>query len=148
MKLMYGIIIALMVFVSACAQQPAPQPVPQPAPDTTPAPVVEPEPGTEVTVAPPEDVEEVMETTSNEVRYLGAGGFDPDELSIITGSAVTFINGNDKPGAVIIFKDGRSFTSTGRLIPGAKFEQEFTEPGEYEFWWNLVGVISGKITVE
>jgi len=153
MKLFYGIILVLMVFVSACAQQPAAEPAAQPsAPEPAPAPEPEPEAETAPEAEPEVEgtgaVVAVPEGGSSEIRYVGAGGFDPDTLIISTGSAVTFINGNDKPGAVIIFKDGRSFTNTGRLNPGDKSEQEFTEPGEYEFWWNLVGVVSGKITVE
>jgi len=147
MKLIFGIIIALMVFVSACAQQPAPQPVPQPAPDPTPAPIVEPTPvdepeddPTDIVVAPPVG-------DSNDIRYGGAGGFDIDELTISVGSSVTFFNDDSKTIVIIVFKDGRNF-ATPRLSPGQQSEVEFTEPGEYDFWWNLAyAAVGGKITV-
>jgi len=145
MKLLYGVFLVLMVFVSACAQQAAqPAPVPEPEP-AAPAPEPEPEAaeGTGAAVAP--QVEEKV----NEVRYVGAGGFEPDELTISAGSAVTWINDDEKAGAVILFKDGRSFTNSGRLAPDGKFEYEFTQAGVYDFWWNLAyGAVSGKLTVE
>ncbi len=147
MKLFYGIVLVLMVFVSACAQQPAEQ-----APVTEPEPSVEAEvqpeaeaEGTGAAVAPPEE----GETTSNEIRYVGAGAFDPDELTISAGSAVTWINDDEKPLVMIIFKDGKSFMNSNRIMPGEKFEVEFTEAGAYEYWQNIAfGVVGGKITVE
>ena len=144
MRWLYGVFLVLMVFVSACAQQVA-QPV---APPSAPEPVApEPEPeaaeGTGAAVAPQ------IEETVNEIRYVGAGGFEPDELTISAGSAVTWINSDSKAGGLVIFKDGRSFTNSGRLAPDGKFEYEFTEAGVYDFWWNLAyGSISGKLTVE
>jgi|TARA_B100001964_G_scaffold237107_1_gene300026 plastocyanin len=140
MKLFYGIILVLMIFVSACAQQPA-----EPAPVTEPEPSVEPE-GTGDAVAEPEEVAEV---TSTEIRSVGAGGFDPSELTISAGSAVTWINDDEKAAYLIIFKDGKAYTNSNRILPGEKFEHEFTEAGEYEYWQNIAyGVVGGKITVE
>ncbi len=140
MKLFYGILLVLMIFVSACAQQPA-----EPAPVTEPEPSVEPE-GTGDAVAEPEEVAEV---TSIEVRSVGAGGFDPSELTISAGSAVTWINDDEKVLVIIIFKDGRSFMNSNRIMSEEKFEVEFPEAGEYEYWQNIAyGVVGGKITVE
>ena len=149
MKLLYGVFLVLMVLVSACAQKIA-EPVASPsAPEpVAPAPEPEPEPkadtgGTGAAVAPQ------VEETVNEIRYIGSGGFEPDELTISAGSAVTWINDDEKAGAIILFKDGRSFTNSGRLAPDGKFEYEFTEAGVYNFWWNLAyGAVSGKLTVE
>ena len=143
MKLFYGIALVLMLFVSACAQQPAAQP----------SPVTEPEPSAEAEVQPevqPEtEAEEVVEVTSNEVRSVGAGGFDPAELTISAGSAVTWINDDEKALVIIIFKDGKSFMNSNRIMPGENFEVEFTEAGEYEYWQNIAfGIVGGKITVE
>jgi len=145
MKILYGLFLVLMVFVSACAQQTepvAPPSAPEPA-----APAPEPEPeaagGTGAAVAPQ------IEETVNEIRYVGSGGFEPKELTISAGSAVTWINSDSKAGGLLIFKDGRSFTNSGRLAPDGKFEYEFTETGVYDFWWNLAyGAVSGKLTVE
>ena len=145
MKLIYGVFLVLMVFVSACAQQAA-QPVLPSAPEpAAPAPESQPEAaeGTGAAVAPQ------VEETVNEIRYVGSGGFDPKELTISAGSAVTWINSDSKAGGLLIFKDGRSFTNSGRLAPDGKFEYEFTEAGVYDFWWNLAyGAVSGKLTVE
>ena len=148
MRWLYGLFLVLMVFVSACAQQTEPV-APPSAPEPSPAPAPEPEPeadtdGTGAAVAPQEKAE-----TVNEVRYAGSGGFDPKELTISAGSAVTWINSDSKAGGLLIFKDGRSFTNSGRLAPDGKFEYEFTEAGVYDFWWNLAyGAVSGKLTVE
>jgi|SRR3989338_8293721 len=147
MRWLYGVFLILMVFVSACAQQTEPV-APPSAPEPEPAaPAPEPEPeaaeGTGAAVAPQ------VEETVNEIRYVGAGGFEPDELTISAGSAVTWINSDSKAGGLLIFKDGRSFTNSGRLAPDGKFEYEFTEAGVYDFWWNLAyGAVSGKLTVE
>ena len=49
---------------------------------------------------------------------------------------------------LIIFKDGKTF-ATPRLNPGQQAETEFTEPGEYDVWWNIAyAAVGGKITVE
>ena len=143
MKLFYAIAIVLMVFVSACVQQTVEGPQttsPESGPSTEPEMEVE---------TPAEVPEEVVEVTTNEVRYVGAGAFEPDELTISAGSLVTWINGDEKKGAVLIFKDGRSYMNSPGLIPEDKFEVEFTEAGEYEFWWNIAySGDGGKITVE
>ena len=146
MKLLYGVFLVLMVFVSACAQQTepvAPPGAPEPEPAAT-APKPAAAEGTGAAVAPQEKAE-----TVNEIRYVGAGGFEPDELTIKAGSAVTWINDDEKAGAVILFKDGKSFVTSGRLPPDGKVEYEFTGAGVYDFWWNLAyGAVSGKLTVE
>src|SRR3989338_8270204 len=108
MKLLYGVFLVLMVFVSACAQQTepvAPPGAPEPEPAAT-APKPAAAEGTGAAVAPQEKAE-----TVNEIRYVGAGGFEPDELTIKAGSAVTWINDDEKAGAVILFKDGKSLNS-------------------------------------
>ena len=101
MRWLYGGFLILMVFVSACAQQTepvAPEPEPEPAE------------GTGAAVAPQ------IEETVNEIRYVGSGGFDPKELTISAGSAVTWINSDSKAGGLLIFKDGRSFTTAEGLL--------------------------------
>jgi len=153
MKLFYGIVLVLMVFVSACAPQAA-----QPAPAAEPEPVPEVEPEAEVEAeAEPEPATEVEGTGavvaapeggSYDIRYVGAGGFDPDTLTISAGSSVTFFNDDSKTMVIIVFKDGKNF-ATPRLNAGQQAEVEFTEPGEYDFWWNLAyAAVGGKITVE
>lgn len=143
MKLFYGIILVLMIFVSACAQQAA---QPEAEPSEPEAPVAEDEDdGTGVAVAVPE--EEPAETSTTDVRYVGAGGFDPDKLTISAGSSVTWFNDDSKSMVMIIFKDGKSF-STQRLNPGQQAETEFTEAGDYDFWWNIAyAAVGGKLTV-
>jgi len=149
MKLFYGIVLVLMLIVSACAQQPAAEPETQPAapPEPSPEPEVEAE-GTGAAVTAPEE-EETVETSITEIRYVGAGGFDPDDITISAGSSVTWINDDNRAGALIIFKDGKTYTTGKRLVSGGKVELELTEPGNYEYWWNIAfGAVSGKITVE
>jgi len=147
MKLFYGIILVLIIFVSACAQQPAAEPEAQPEP--SPEPEAEPEPEPEVEREGTGAAAAVQEGGSSEIRYVGAGGFDPDELTISAGSSVTWINDDNSMGALIIYKDGKSYTTGKRMVPDGKIELELSEPGDYEYWWNLAfGAVSGKITVE
>ena len=144
MKLFYAIAIVLMVFVSACAQQTGEEP-PAVSPDSGSSA----EPETEGPVDTGEEApEEVGEVTTNEIRYVGAGAFEPDELTISVGSAVTWFNDDEKKGAVIIFKDGRSYMNSDGLNPEEKFEHEFTEAGEYEYWTLAYGPQGAKIIVE
>lgn len=148
MKLFYGIVLVLMVFVSACAQQPAAEPEAQPtAPEPSPTPEAAPE-AEEESEAEAEATVAAPEVDSQDVRYVGASGFEPDELTISAGSSVTFFNDDSKNMVVIVFKDGRKF-ATPRLNPGQQAEVEFTEPGKYDFWLNLpYAPVGGKITVE
>ena len=147
MKLFYGIVLVMMVFVSACAQQPAAEPEAQSTVQPTePEPAVEPETEVEDTgaaVAPPEE----EESASYDIRY-GTDGFDPSELTISAGSSVTWFNDDSKSMVVIVFKDGKNF-ATPRLNSGQQAETVFTEPGEYEYWWNIAyAPYGGTITVE
>ena len=144
MRLFYAIILSLMVLVSACAQQPQPvqtQPTPQP----------EVQPAQEIIEVVEEETVEVVEpvATTNEIKIIGTEGFEPEELSIITGSAVTWINGGERRAAVIIFKDGKSYVNSPPIDSGAIFEHEFNEAGSYDYWLNIAfGVVSGNIVVE
>jgi len=144
MKLFYGIVLVLIVFISACAQQPVAQPEPQPSAPPAPPPEPEPKP---VDVAPEEDVP--VETSTTDIRYVGAGGFDPSDVTISVGSSVTFFNDDSKPIVIIIFKDGKTYTVISRMNPGQQTEHEFTEPGAYQFWWNIAyAAVGGTITVQ
>jgi len=134
MKLFYGIVLVFMIFVSACSQQAAPESAPEVAPsappaDPTPAPV-EDDPEVE---AP----EEVMETTSEDIRALEDGNFEPNALTIATGSSVTWRNARETNIVIIIFKDNRAYTNSKQINPDETFEHEFTEAGEYQFWQNI-----------
>lgn len=149
MKMFYGIVLILMVFVSACAQQPAAQITPPDNNEQQSAADAEVQPDEAPETADDTSKGEVMEASSNEIRYVGAGGFDNDTLTISAGSAVTWFNDDEKKGAVVIFKDGRSYMNSNGLRTGEKVEVEFPEAGEYEFWWNIAFAgNSGKITVE
>tara|TARA_Y100000310_G_scaffold341089_1_gene439077 strand:+ start:16318 stop:16755 length:438 start_codon:yes stop_codon:yes gene_type:complete len=144
MKLFYGIVLALMVVLSACAQQTV-QPAAEPsAPPATAPVVVEPETEPEGTG----DVVVEPETTTNEVRALGSGAFEPAELTVSAGSSVTWMNDAGANMVVIIFKDGQTYMTSQKIDSGEKFEHEFTEAGEYEYWQNVAyGGDSSKITV-
>jgi plastocyanin len=142
MKLFYAIAIVLVVFVSACVQQ------------TEQPPVVSPETGSSAEPeAPVQTVEEAPEaetgikTTSNDVRILGKGGFDPMELTIAKGSAVTFYNDAEKTTTMVFYKDDNFYMNSPILEPGDQFENEFTEAGEYKYWTLAYGV-EAKIIVE
>ena len=141
MKIFYAIVLVLMVFVSACAQQPS-----EPAPPAS-APSVEPEPEPEPEiVAAPEVV--VPETTSEEVRMVSNGGIEPLELTINAGSSVTWIYDAEIVSVLTILKDGVSYITSPVLKAGEKFEHEFTEAGEYTYWAVSYGPQGAKIIVE
>jgi len=148
MKLFYGIILVLIVFVSACSQQP--QSVPQQPADGE----VQPQAIKEVVV---EDDGDAMEEKGDaievgdsfEVRVIGQGAFDPDALTINVGDSVTWINTDEKDAVILIFKDGRTYQNSPKFKSGESFELEFTEPGEYQYWRNIAyGSNGGTITVE
>ena len=68
-------------------------------------------------------------------------------MTINAGESVTFFIDDSKNMVIIIFKDGKNF-ATPRLNPGQQSEVEFTEPGEYDYWWNLAyAAVGGKLTV-
>ena len=158
MKLFYGIILVMMVFVSACAPQ-----VVQPEADTTPLPTGGQDAGD--AIEEKEDAGEVMEDKGDtlegkegeamedkgdaDIRALGAGAFDPDELTISAGSSVTWMNSANKNLVILIFKDGKSYMNSQKIDPGEIFENEFTEAGEYQYWQNIAySGDGGTITVE
>ena len=153
MKLLFAIVLVVMLFVSACGQKPAEEPdVVSPGDE----PVIEPEEPTETDVEMPEgdmtpvdEPEEVAKpTTSDEVRILAKGGLEPLELSISAGSAVTWMNEDTKDIVLTFFKDGKFYLNSAVIKPGEKFEHEFTEAGEYEYWTLAYGPQGAKITVK
>ena len=88
-------------------------------------------------------------TTSAEVRILGQGAFDPEELTISVGDSVTWINTDEKEAVIIIFKDGKTYTNSNKFDPGEQFEHEFTEKGSYQYWRDIALASDGAtITVE
>jgi len=130
MKLYYGIALILMIFVSACAQQVTPEAPPAaeaapaaPAPAPEPAPVV-PEPEVEAPVAAP---------SGSEVRMLGVGQYDPEEVTISAGGTITFFNQGDIL-TVVTVKGPSGTTSTPVIKSGDKYEVVFEEAGEYDAW--------------
>jgi len=139
MKIFYVIVLVLMVFVGACAQQPSEPAPPASAPSTA----SEPEP--EVVAAP----EVVAPTaTSEEVRVVANGGIEPLELTINAGSSVTWMYDAEIVSVLTISKDGVSYLNSPVLKPGEKFEHEFTEAGEYTYFAVTYGPQGAKIIVE
>jgi plastocyanin len=141
MKLFYGIILVLVVFVSACSQQ---------------AQISEPE-AMEKGEAMEKDGDamegEAMKDKGStlsaaDIRILGKGGFEPSELTINAGESVTWINDDEKTFTMTIFKDGKSYMNSNVLKPGDLFEQEFSEEGTYEYWTLAYGPQGAKIVVE
>jgi plastocyanin len=175
MKLFYGIVLVLVVFVSACAQkqqdvQPIAQPTPE-APDT-PEMVAEDEAMEEGAMEKGDSMEgeamddvEAMEKDGDamegesmkdkgstlsaaDIRILGKGGFEPSELAINAGESVTWINDDEKSFTMTIFKDGKWYMNSDVMQPGDLFEYEFGEEGTYEYWTLAYGPMDAKIVVE
>src|SRR3989338_8955393 len=128
MKLFYAIILSLLVLVSACAQkaEPAAQTVQQSQPEAQPV-----EEQAEETLEVAEEIVEETPTT-NEVRVLGQGAFEPNALTINAGDTVTWVNTDEKEVVIIIFKDGKVYQNSQKFKPGEKFEHEFKEAGSYQ----------------
>ena len=83
-----------------------------------------------------EESENFKKVETYDVRILGRKGFDPMELTIKVGDWVRWIN-NDRTSAIlIVYKDGSLYLSP-TLLPKREFEHEFTDVGEYEYWWNI-----------
>jgi len=138
MRLFFGIMIALMVFVSACATQ---APVEE-APEAPEAQVVE-EP-----VMEEEVMEEVLPTTTD-VRILEQSAFDPDSLTVSVGDSVTWMNMDSEEAVLLFFKDGVHYLNANKMAPGEKFEHEFTEAGSYQYWRDIPYASDGAtVTVE
>ena len=142
MKLYYAIVLVLIVFVSACTQQPAETQTPVVTPEPSPEPTL-PE-KTEVTV--PESKEEVVAPTGDEVRMLGVGQYDPEEVTISTGGTVTLFNDGGLK-TVVSIKGPSGTTTTPIIEAGDKYEQEFAEAGEYDVWAVVYG-LGIKVTVK
>ncbi len=151
MKIFYGLVLVLMLFVSACAQQPAAQPAQQQVQpeEEVMEEVVEEEAMEEA--AEEEVMEEAMEETQGvtDIRILNGGAFDPTELTINAGDSVTWFNDDEKEAVVIIFKGKSAYMNSNRMQPGEQFEHEFKEEGSYQFWRNIAfSSDAATITVE
>ena len=154
MKLFYTIILGLMVLVSACAQQTSPaaqtaQPI-QAAEQPT---VVDSQQGeteaageTAVQETNAQEMEETK-TASGDVRIVGKEGFDPMEMAISAGDAVTWVNDDKKDLVMAFFKDGKFYINSAVIKPGENFEHEFKAEGSYVYRTLAYGV-EGKLTVQ
>ena len=141
MKLLYGIVLVLMVSVSACTQQPAQPEAQDDAGDAM-------EDAGDAMEDDTVDVVAEPETTSEEIRVLGSGGIEPLEVTISAGSSVTWMYDADIVSVLTIQKDGASYLNTPLLKAGDKFEHEFAEAGEYTYFAVSYGPQGAKITVE
>lgn len=145
MKMFYAIILVLAVLVSACAQQtgPAAQTADESQPEAQPA-----EEAAEETLEIPEETTEETATT-NEIRVLGQGAFEPNALTINAGDTVTWVNTDSKEAVIIIFKDGKVYENSQKFKPGEQFEHQFKEAGSYQYWRNIAFAgDSATITVQ
>jgi len=87
--------------------------------------------------------------TDKDIQILDAGNFDPTEMTINSGSTVTWINSDSKEAVIIIFKDGKTFENSNKIKPGEFYELELTEAGSYQYWRNVAfSSDGGMITVE
>ncbi len=145
MKIINLFLIGLVLFLIACAPK-----TQLPTGSTVRAPVDETD--REITISE-EDVKEttikrkVKETTGDEIRILGKGGFEPKELTVNTGSTITFFNDDEKKLTLTFFKDGKFHQNSDIIQPEGKFELTFGEEGSYEYWSVDYGV-KASITVE
>jgi len=151
-KSAFGLILILLLSACAVPQQPEAQTgkttIPEPSvQEQTTEPTIQ-EPETEETQVEEEQVkEEKARTTSADVRILGKGGFDPDELTVNAGSTVTWINDDNIKLTLTFFKDGKFYQNSDIINPEEKFELTFDEEGSYEYWSVDYGV-KAKIAVE
>jgi len=136
MRIISAFGLILVLFLSACAvpQQPVEQ-------------VIDPEPSIEEQIEEEIQVEEPKEVTSGEIRILGKGGFEPDELAVSEGSTLTWFNDDERSIVLSIFKDGKFYQNSGLIKAGERFELTLNETGSYEYWATAYGV-KAKITVE
>lgn len=140
MRIIIAFGLILVLFLSACAvsQQPVEQ-------------VTDPESSIEEQIEEQIEeeiqVEEPKEVTSGEIRILGKGGFEPDELTVSEGSTLTWFNDDERSIVLSIFKDGKFYQNSGLIKAGERFELTLNETGSYEYWATAYGV-KAKITVE
>ncbi|MBI2208516.1 hypothetical protein HYU50_03395 [Candidatus Woesearchaeota archaeon] len=153
MKLFYAIMLVLLVLVSACAQQtaqtvqpiqPTGQPTAEPQEDGA---AMEDESGESMVDKTGDIMEDTTQAASGDVSIVGKEGFDPLEMAISAGDAVTWINGDEKDLVITFFKDGSFYLNSAVIKPGESFEHEFKDKGSYEYWTLAYGV-KGKITVQ
>ena len=71
--------------------------------------------------------------------------FDPEQLSVKTGTTVTWINEDDIPHTVVA--TGKAFRSKA-LDTDDKFSFTFTAPGSYEYFCSLHPHMTATVTVE
>ena len=145
MKLFYAIILGLMVLVSACAQQAE---TARPAQPEAGEAMEDKEEAAEVE-APAEQEEAEVVASTEEIRVLGDGAFEPNALTIKAGDSVTWINTDDEGAIIMIFKDGNFYQNSQKFDSGESFELEFMEAGSYEYWRNVAySGDASTITVE
>lgn|SRR3989338_946873 len=137
MKLSYAIMLTFVLLVSACAQQT--QPTVNPIPDNE---VQEPQEQAEEQPAE----EQPAPVLANEARIAGKS-IDPLEISIDAGDSVTWFNSLGKGTTLTIMKDGKHYMNSPLIKEGEKWEHEFTEPGEYEYWTLAFGPQGAKVIV-
>jgi len=144
MKMIYAIGLILMLFLSACA---APQ---QPAPVTTPD-AQEEEEAEEAPVEETEEEEEVAKEVEVAAAAGGdvvitANGFDPEELKIVAGSSVAWVNNEDSVVTLNFYRNNRVFNAEV-VKAGETIEVTFDEEGTFAYQALELGT-EGTIVVE
>jgi plastocyanin len=81
------------------------------------------------------------------VVKVGHNRLDPAELTVPTGSAVTFRNEDQMPGGHTIVAEDGSFESPG-LAKGEEWSHTFEEPGTYTYIIKEHPSAKGKIVVK
>lgn len=148
MKLVFGLVLVLMVLVSACAQEvqvaeevQVDEPAEQTIEEVAAEPVDQIVEETEVVMEEP--VEEAI--AGGDIQIMAKEGFDPSELTVASGSSVTWTNTGDKIVTLTFFKDGKFFLNSEQINSGKSFEYSFEEAGDYEYWTIQYGVKANLI---
>lgn len=82
---------------------------------------------------------------SGEVRVTIVNfAFVPQEITIDPGDAVTWINDDGSPHAIVV-KDGSDGAKS--LLPGETFVRVFLQPGRYEYFCSFHNFMTGRVIV-
>jgi len=136
------VLAALFVLVGGCAQEtPSEQPsTPVPTPTVQHTTVPHSPPTTAITL--PVTTLLVSETTIT----ITDNAFNPANLTVMVGSQVRWVNGDDHPHNIEFSK--KMFSTSHYLLgPSQSFSQQFDQPGTYDYDCLIHPYMHGTITV-
>jgi plastocyanin len=142
--------------------EPDPTPTPEPEPTPTEEPAETPEPDPTQTEEPAEE-EPAREPQEHIVEIVNPHDYDPDEIRIVVGDTVTWVNNSDMAHTAtadpelarneesVQLPDGAEPWDSGTLEPGEEFSYTFDVPGEYIYFCiphEVLGQIGTILVVE